>query len=118
MTWEAALFAAHHKLSQLCAIVDYNKIQSLGDVHEVLELEPFVDKWRSFGWEVHEVDGHSIEQLNAVLAEITISDRPRCIICHTIKGKGVSFMQGRLLWHYRTARGEEFDLALKELSES
>ena len=118
MTWEAGLFAAHHKLTQLCALIDFNKIQSLGDVSEVLDLEPFADKWRSFGWDVSEVDGHSIEQLIAVLSEKRSGDRPRCIICHTIKGKGVSFMQGQLLWHYRTARGEEFDSALKELSES
>lgn len=114
MTWEAALFAAHHKLSGLCAIVDYNKIQSLGDVKDVIELEPFSDKWRSFGFEVFEVDGHSESELFSTFNEKTT--KPKCIIAHTIKGKGVSFMENKLLWHYRTAKGEEFEAALKELS--
>jgi len=114
MTWEAALFAAHHKLSNLCAIIDYNKIQSLGDVKDVINLEPFLDKWLAFGFDVLEVDGHSESELLDAFNKK--SSKPKCIIAHTIKGKGVSFMEGKLLWHYRTARGEEYEAALKELS--
>jgi transketolase len=114
--WEAILFAAHHKLDNLVAIVDYNKIQSLGSVAETLELEPFQDKWKSFGWHVKEVDGHSHADLRNVFQSIPFREgRPSCLIAHTTKGKGVSFMENSVLWHYRTARGEEYERALKEL---
>jgi transketolase len=114
--WEAILFAAHHKLDNLVAIIDYNKIQSLGSVSETLELEPFVDKWRSFNWAVAQIDGHDHAQLKAALDAIPLElSHPTCIIAHTVKGKGVSFMENSVLWHYRTARGEEFDRALNEL---
>jgi transketolase len=115
-TWEAVLFAAHHQLTSLTAIVDYNKIQSLGNVADILGLEPFKEKWESFGWEVIEVDGHNYSDLHLALTTTSNNiGKPRCIICHTIKGKGVSFMEGVLLWHYRTARGLEFEQALTEL---
>lgn len=114
--WEAILFAPHHKLDNLIAIVDYNKIQSLGHVKEVLDLEPFAEKWRAFGWHVIEVDGHNIEQLLETLATFPKEKgRPTCVIAHTVKGKGVSFMEDKLLWHYRTAAGQEYEEALKEL---
>jgi transketolase len=114
--WEAALFAAHHKLDRLSVIIDYNKIQSLASVEETMALEPFADKWRSFGWAVREVDGHDHEQLLTSLSALPVEqDRPSCIIAHTIKGKGVSFMEHSVLWHYRTARGEELTAALAEL---
>lgn len=114
--WEAALFAAHHKLDNLVAIVDYNKIQSLASVSETLELEPFAAKWESFGWKVREVDGHSHAALREGLRGIPFEPgRPSCLISHTTKGKGVSFMENSVLWHYRTARGEEYDRALEEL---
>lgn len=116
--WEAILFAAHFKLNNLVAIVDYNKIQSLGTVAETLALEPFVEKWTSFGWEVREVDGHDHAALLPALGAPAISARPVCVIAHTIKGKGVSFMENTVLWHYRTAKGEEYDRALKELDRS
>jgi transketolase len=116
--WEAILFAAHHKLRNLVAIVDYNKIQSLAKVEDTIALEPFVDKWVSFGWEVREVDGHDHVQLRQVLSTPSQSRKPVCVIAHTIKGKGVSFMEGTVLWHYRTARGEEYDRALQELERS
>jgi transketolase len=117
--WEAILFASHHKLSNLVAIIDYNKIQSLAKVSETLALEPFVDKWQSFGWAVHEVDGHDHDALRTVLNRLPFeTDRPSCLIAHTTKGKGVSFMENTVLWHYRTARGAEFDAALKELEKS
>jgi len=117
--WEAILFAAHHRLENLVAIVDYNKIQSLAPVSETLQLEPFADKWTSFGWQVIEADGHDHEALQAALAKIPASPgRPTCLIAHTVKGKGVSFMENTVLWHYRTARGEELAAALEELERS
>ena len=115
-TWEPALFAPQHKLDNLVAIVDYNKIQSLGTVKEVIDLAPFADKWRAFGWSVREIDGHSIEEIETTLQTLPFElDRPSCIIAHTVKGKGVSFMEDKLLWHYRSPQGEELEAALKEL---
>ena len=118
-TWEAALFAPHHRLDNLVAIVDYNKIQSLGHVAGVLGLEPFAEKWRAFGWSTREVDGHDagalLEALEAVPFE---AGKPSCVVAHTIKGKGVSFMEGELAWHYRTPLGAEFAAALHELGEA
>jgi transketolase len=114
--WEAALFAQHHRLDNLIAIVDFNKIQSLAPVAETLALEPFRQKWESFNWQVLEVDGHDHAALDTVFRQIpVVSGRPTVVIAHTVKGKGVSFMENTVLWHYRTARGEEFDRALAEL---
>lgn len=113
--WEAILFAAHHKLQNLVAVIDYNKIQSLARVEDTIALEPFVDKWVSFGWEVRETDGHDHAQLKQVLDTRSQTGKPVCVMAHTVKGKGVSFMENTVLWHYRTARGEEFDRALQEL---
>ena len=115
--WEAILFAGHHKLNNLIAIIDYNKYQALTTVTETLELEPFADKWKSFGWNVHEVDGHNHEELKKTLGNIPDEQKkPTVIIAHTVKGKGVSFMEGNpVLWHYRTAQEDEFKAALKEL---
>jgi transketolase len=115
-TWEAILFASHHQLANLIAIVDYNKIQSLGRVEEVINLEPLVDKWRGFGWGVREIDGHNISEIDDALTNVPLDvRRPSCVIAHTIKGKGVSFMEDKLLWHYRSPQGEEFEAALAEL---
>lgn len=114
--WEAALFAAHHRLDRLVVVIDYNKIQSLAPVAETIALEPFADKWRSFGWGVREVDGHNHAQLHEVLGALPVEQgRPTCVIAHTTKGKGVSFMEHTVLWHYRTARGDELAGALEEL---
>lgn len=112
--WEAMLFAGHQRLANLCAIVDYNKLQSLGPVADTVKLEPFTDKWRSFGWAVHRVDGHDHAALRAAFAERS-PDRPTCIIADTVKGKGVSFMEGQVLWHYRSPQDEELAAALREL---
>jgi len=115
-TWEAALFAAHHDLGNLLAVVDYNKLQSLATVEETLGLEPLGDKWRSFGWHVTEVDGHDHDALGWALAVADLpADRPTIVIAHTTKGKGVSFMENEVLWHYRTARDAEYEAALREL---
>ena len=114
--WEAVMFAAHHKLSNLICIVDYNKIQSLAPVAETLGLEPFADKWRAFGWAVTECDGHDHDQIYAALsADNSKSNQPTVVIAHTTKGKGVSFMENTVLWHYRTPRDAEYDAALAEL---
>lgn len=115
-TWEAVLFAGHHKLQSLIAIIDYNRLQGIAPVSEVIELEPLAEKWISFGWSVVEVDGHDHEALSEVL-ELALSGngKPTCLIARTIKGKGVSFMENAVLWHYRIPRGAEFDAALAEL---
>lgn len=114
--WEAALFAAHHRLSRLVAVIDYNKIQSLATVAETLGLEPFADKWRAFGWDVSQVDGHDHDAVRAALsAPPDAAGKPRCVILDTVKGKGVSFMEHSVLWHYRAPRGDEFARALAEL---
>ena len=114
--WEAMMFAAHHRLDNLVAIIDYNKIQSLASIKETLGLEPFVDKLASFGWSVVETEGHDHRQLHAALSTVPAEPtKPTCVLAHTTKGKGVSFMENSVLWHYRTARGEEFVAAQKEL---
>ena len=117
-TWEAALFAAHHRLSNLCAVIDYNKLQSLAPVSETLGLEPFALKWRAFGWTALQVDGHDHEALKLAFAEAARSERPTCILADTIKGRGVSFMEDQVLWHYRAPRGAELEAALRELGDA
>jgi transketolase len=112
--WEAIMFAGHHKLNNLLVIVDYNKIQSLGHTKDILDLEPFVDKWKAFRWNVKEIDGHNMDEIyNAVSVR---SEMPTVIIAHTIKGKGVSFMEDTVLWHYRTPKGDELKEALIEIN--
>jgi len=112
--WEAMLFAAHHRLNGLCGIIDYNKIQSLAPVSQTLALEPLADKFRSFGWEVRECDGHDHEALASELRPAT-GDVPVMLIAHTTKGKGISFMENSVLWHYRSPQGAEFLAAIAEL---
>ena len=115
-TWEAALFAPQHQLDNLVAIVDYNKVQSLGTVKEVIDLEPLAAKWRDFGWAVREVDGHDVAAIRGALADVPFAPgRPSCLLAHTVKGKGVSFMEGKVLWHYRSPQGEEYKAAMAEL---
>jgi len=115
-TWEPILFAPHHKLDNLVAIVDYNKIQSLAPVSETLGLEPFSQKWQSFGWSVKEVDGHNLDQLSTTFNSIPFEpNKPSCVIAHTIKGKGISFMESSVLWHYRPPDAAELKKALAEL---
>lgn len=115
-TWEAILFAGHHRLSNLWAVVDANKIQSLGDTKDVLNLESIRSKFEAFGWEVVEVDGHDIPALLSAF-ERTWGDAPRCIVAHTLKGKGVAYMEHKLEWHYRAPKTKELlDLALEQLA--
>ena len=114
--WEAVLFASHHGLDNLVAIVDYNKIQSLAPVVDTIGLEPFADKWRAFGWSVRETDGHDHAALTQAFDSLPdVAGKPTVVICHTVKGKGVSFMENTVLWHYRSAQDDEFEAALKEL---
>lgn len=112
-TWEAALFAAHHELGNLCAIIDYNKLQSLGPVSDTINLEPLAAKWRAFGWQALRVDGHDHDQLQSVLKECP--QRPTCVVADTVKGRGVSFMENQVLWHYRSPRDDEYVAAMREL---
>jgi len=114
--WEAALFSPHHGLDNLIAIVDYNKIQSFGSVHDVLDLEPLAAKWRAFGWATREIDGHNLEEIENTLLGIPFEKgRPNCIIAHTVKGKGVSFMENKLAFHYLPPNDEELKKGLIEL---
>ncbi|MCH7604810.1 transketolase [Patescibacteria group bacterium] len=117
-TWEPLMFASHHKLDNLVAIVDYNKIQSLDRVENTLNIEPFAAKWRDFGWAAKEVDGHNVEELEKVLQQIPFEQgKPSCVIAHTIKGKGVSFMEDTVEWHYKNLGEEEFKQALREINQ-
>jgi transketolase len=117
--WEAALFAAHHQLDHLTAIIDYNKVQSFGAVDDVLGLEPLADKWRAFGWSVREVDGHDIAQITDALTRLPCErGKPVMIIAHTIKGKGVPFMENDLAWHYRSPDAAQLQQALSCLMQS
>ena len=116
--WEAALQAHQYKLDNLIAVVDHNRMQSLDFCENTIALEPFADKWRDFGWNVQVVDGHDTDALRAAFdnAKNNLgSGKPSVIIAETTKGKGVSFMENDILWHYRTPQGEEYDAALKEL---
>ena len=116
--WEMALFANHFKLNGLVVIIDHNKMQSLDFCENTLALSPFADKWKAFGWNVLDIDGHNHEELFDAMTKAKQSvDKPTVIIANTIKGKGVSFMENDILWHYRFPHdGEEYDGALKELN--
>ena len=115
--WEMALFANQFKLNQFVVIVDHNKMQSLDFCENTLSLAPFAEKWKAFGWNVLDIDGHNHNELRAAFAKAKEStDKPTVIIANTVKGKGVSFMEFDILWHYRFPHeGEEYDGALKEL---
>ena len=118
-TWEAALFAPHHGLDNLVAIIDYNKSQGLGPTGDVLGLEPFADKWRAFGWTIREVDGHDARALRETLQTVPFArGTPSCLIARTIKGKGIEFMENSTLWHYRTPQGDEYAAAMRALGEA
>jgi transketolase len=111
-TWESALMANHFNLSNLCVIIDRNRIQSLGSTEDTIRLEPLADKWVAFGWDVVEIDGHSHVDL---LAALRPGIKPRVIIANTVKGKGVSFMENSVAWHYKSPTGDYFNQALSEL---
>ncbi|HEY9772559.1 MAG TPA: transketolase [Planktothrix sp.] len=112
--WEAAMFAAHHKLDNLVAIVDLNGQQALGYTADVLQLDNMEARWQAFGWQAHTVDGHDIDSLNAALGA-SANGRPQVVIAKTTFGKGVSFMHNRIEWHYSPLNDEQFSRALNEL---
>lgn len=114
--WEAAMACAHYKCSNLCAILDYNGFQIDGKTRDIMNLEPMVAKWQAFGWYTIEIDGHNMKQILLAYEEAkSITDKPSIIIAHTIKGKGVSFMENIVDFHGRAPTKEEEVKALKEL---
>jgi transketolase len=114
--WEAAMFAAHNRILNLIAIVDVNGQQALGYTRDVLSLEPLADKWRSFGWTVHEVDGHNAVEMNGILTRSGkgSAGAPSVILAKTVFGKGVSFMENQIKWHYWPMNEDEYIRALRE----
>ncbi|HZP92146.1 MAG TPA: transketolase [Burkholderiales bacterium] len=116
--WEAAMAAAHYRLANLTAIVDFNKISQSGRVAEIVGIDPLPDKWRAFGWEVREIDGHDMAQVVDALDSLPLDpDRPTAILAHTVKGKGVSFAENTYVWHSNSVNDEVYARALGELAE-
>jgi len=116
--WEAAMAAAHYKLDNVIAVLDYNGLQIDGTTHKIMSSDPLNDKWKAFGWHVIEVDGHDIEDLLAAFAEAkSIKGKPTILIARTVKGKGVSFMENQVGWHGNAPNAEQAEQALKELGE-
>ncbi len=114
--WEAVLFAAHHKLDNLVAIVDRNWWQAFGKTEEILQLEPLEDKFIAFHWNVQRINGHNFSEIENALSQIPFEKtKPSLVIANTVKGKGVSFIENKLEWHYKNLTKEEYELALKEL---
>lgn len=114
--WEAALFASQHKLDNVIAIIDYNKYQALDKIEKIVSLSPLADKWKSFGWETREVNGHNLDELNDLFKTVPFTpQKPNLVIAHTIKGKGVSFMENNPIWHYRLPNDQELQTACFEL---
>lgn len=112
--WEALIFAAHHQLDNLTIIVDYNKLQSLTSIENTLRLEPLVDKFKAFGAYVIDLNGHDRDALLQSF-KMPVKNQPKIIVAHTIKGKGVSFMENQVLWHYKSPNDEELKQALHEI---
>ncbi len=116
LVWEAAMAAGYHKMNNLTCIVDRNNLQSCGKVIDLCDMEPFADKWKAFGWNVVEIDGHNVEEiLGAFAAAKAETTKPTVIIAHTTKGKGVSFMENDNSWHQKALTDEEYAIAKKEL---
>ncbi len=112
--WEAIMFAPHKNLDNLTMIVDYNKLQGYGKTNEVINLEPLHEKLKSFNWEVIEINGHNFQEIEEALIKKT--NKPKAIIAHTIKGKGVSYMENEFIWHYKSPSKEQLEQAIRELS--
>jgi transketolase len=113
--WESVMFAAHHRLGNVIALVDVNGQQALGYTREVIDLAPMSARWRAFGWDAHDVDGHDVEQLSDVLNGLDAAGAPHVLLAHTTFGKGVSYMEGAIPWHYRSMSDEQYEQALSEL---
>ncbi len=112
--WEALMFAVHHKLSNLTAIIDANGLQSLGTTVDTLNMEPLADRFRAFGCQVHEIDGHDYQQIAAAVT--APREGPVVVIARTVKGKGVSYMENQVAWHYKTPTADELAIAARELA--
>jgi transketolase len=113
--WESAMLAASQKVSNLAVVVDFNKWQATGRSQQVMALDPLRAKWEAFGWATDEIDGHDHRAITAALRPVENRNKPTAVIAHTVKGKGVSFMEDDNNWHYRTPSAEELDAALAEL---
>jgi len=114
--WEAAMAASKYKLDNLTAICDFNRVQLDGPIEEIMPLDPLPEKWKAFNWNVIEIDGHNMEEILDALDEAKqIKGKPTMIIAHTIKGKGISFMEGKFQWHGKAPDKEEYGIALEEL---
>ena len=116
--WEAAMLASHYKLDNVTAYVDRNKLQLDGPTEKIMSLEPLADKWKAFGWHVIEINGHNMKEIiHATNDAKSIKGKPTVVICHTIKGKGVSYMEGSLHFHGKAPNDQEYEQAMKELGE-
>jgi len=114
--WEAILFAPQQKLDNLVLIIDYNKIQSLGFVKDVIDLDPLTSKFTAFNWDVFEIDGHNHSQIYDTFIQCKESNgKPKVVIAHTVKGKGVDFMENKILWHYKSPNLDELNIAINNL---
>jgi transketolase len=116
--WEAAMFAAHRKLGNLVAIVDANGQQAFGRTRDVLDTEPLAERWTAFGWHAVEVDGHNVRALTDALRRPADSEKPTVAIARTVFGKGVSFMEGQIPWHYLPMDADQYQRALQEVAQS
>jgi len=115
-TWEAILFASNHRMDNLVAVVDYNKLQGFGRVEDVLSLEPLADKFKAFGWAAREIDGHDVARMREALSDVPFeTGKPGVMIAHTIKGKGIGFMENQLAWHYKSPNDDQLTQGLQEL---
>jgi transketolase len=113
-TWEAIMFAAHHRLNNLIAIIDLNGQQALGYTKDVIALDGLAERWRAFGWDTHEVDGHDVDGLAAAVANLS-GDKPHVLIARTTFGKGVSYMENKIRWHYMPMSDDEYRQAMLEI---
>ncbi|MEM8805932.1 MAG: transketolase [Cyanobacteria bacterium P01_G01_bin.38] len=117
--WEAIMFASHHQLANIIAVVDFNQQQALGYTREILDLSPMSERWRAFGWDAHDVDGHDVAAIARTVSNFDLtSGAPHVIIAHTVFGKGVSYMEGQIKWHYFPMSDEEYQQALGEIAQS
>ena len=117
--WETVMFAVQHKLDNLIAIIDANRIQAYGATRDIIDLDPLAEKFRAFGWTVKETDGHSHKDICGSLQDVPFErGRPSALVAHTVKGKGVSFMENQLAWHYRSPKHDEYEKAMRELDQT
>jgi len=115
-TWEAAMFITGKKIKNILAFIDCNKWQATDRTKDIMKIEPMRDKWKSFGWKTHEIDGHNFLSLTKVLKSFKKNPKPTVVICRTTKGKGVTFMEDNNLWHYRSPNKDELNKSIEELN--